>query len=82
MYDVQASGALKRYGVHAVVANILTTRKEQVQLVQQGSGDQPEVAVINRPPEVPFIEQVLVQRIVEMHTSFVSAAVATKQTPS
>ena len=33
---LQAGGALTRYGVHAVVANILHTRKDRVLVVQLG----------------------------------------------
>ena len=33
----QAEGAIKKYGVHVVVANLLATRKDRVWLIRQGA---------------------------------------------
>ena len=35
---MQAEGALEKYGVHVVVANVLTTRKDRVWLIRRGDG--------------------------------------------
>lgn len=40
LHILQAGGALTRYHVNAVVANLLHTRKDRVLIVQQGSGSQ------------------------------------------
>ena len=61
----QARAAIAKYGVHAVAANILDTRKEMVQLVQRG-GEQDTVDSIMRGGST-VIEEPLVDRVVQLH---------------
>lgn len=71
--------------MHAVVANLLHTRKDRVLIVQQqqqlgGSGGAPSAAAdgssnvqvveVLRPADEPHIEKQLVARIVSMHQQF------------
>jgi hypothetical protein len=71
----QAAGALEKYQVQAVVANLLHTRKDRVLIVQQQGQQeqqQPSVRVdeVLRPPEEPHIEKRLVARVVALHQAF------------
>lgn len=89
----KARGALDKYGVHAVVANLLHTRKDRVWVVRKRAAEGAEggagggaaaggggtttsdeeansdldVAVIDRPPEMLFIEDALVANVVALH---------------
>lgn len=65
---LQAAGSIKNYSVHAVVANILETRMNQVLIVSTGSNGQIDVDTINRDTSQPFIEKQLVGRITALHT--------------
>ncbi|KAF8065879.1 phosphopantothenate--cysteine ligase 1 [Scenedesmus sp. PABB004] len=66
----KAAGALSRYSVHAVVANLLHTRKDRVLIVQPGAGDASggggasgvDVIEVLRPADEPHIEERLVAR--------------------
>lgn len=67
---LQAAGSIKNYRVHAVVANILETRMNQVLIVRTGLDGQTSVDTINRDESQPFIEEQLVGRIVALHASY------------
>jgi hypothetical protein len=82
---MQAAGALDKYHVHAVVANLLHTRKDRVLVIQRpegaGAGDSSsssssrssssvEVLEVLRPAQEPHIEKQLVERIVALHANF------------
>jgi hypothetical protein len=78
---LQAAGALDKYHVHAVVANLLHTRKDRVLVIQRpavGAGDSGsssssssvEVLEVLRPAQEPHIEKQLVERIVALHAKF------------
>ena len=76
---LQAWSSIKKYDVHAVVANILQTRKEQVLLVHAHDSDNGSsqdqgrlVSSIKRHPDQLYIERQLVACIVAMHTKFCS----------
>ncbi|KAL3139989.1 hypothetical protein ABBQ38_004275 [Trebouxia sp. C0009 RCD-2024] len=56
----KAAGSIKNYNVHAVVANILETRMNQVLIVRTGANRQTSVDTINRDTTQPFIEKQLV----------------------
>ena len=59
--------------MHAVIANILDTRKEQVLIVQKPPQEgQPSIVTVNRHPEEPFIERQLVQQLVALHQKMLS----------
>jgi hypothetical protein len=76
---VQATKSINSYGVHAVVANILETRKEVVQVVRPVAAAKPSDGIAS-PAEVrvdevvrssdAFIEAPLVRRIVELHQQY------------
>ncbi len=69
----QAAGALERYGVHVVVANILETRKEVVSLVAPGVAGVaawPAVSLIRRPLGGQVIEAPLVAELARRHAVF------------
>ncbi|WIA37406.1 hypothetical protein OEZ86_014331 [Tetradesmus obliquus] len=77
----KAAGALDKYHVHAVVANLLHTRKDRVLVIQRPGEDAAaaagsssssgvEVLEVLRPPQEPHIEKQLVGRIVALHTRF------------
>lgn len=97
----KAGGALNKYGVHAVVANLLHTRKDRVWVVRRkdkeegggaaaaaagegatGGGGAPssssslDVAVIDRPPDMAFIEDALVANVVALHDRLRAEAAA------
>jgi hypothetical protein len=73
---VQAAGALDKYSVHAVVANLLHTRKDRVLVVKQQAGSQQQqqlpvdVVEVLRAPTEPHIEKQLVAVIVQLHQQF------------
>lgn len=62
----QAKTSLQAYGMHAVVANLLHTRKDRVLLVVRGT-EGVAVEDVVRPAEEPLIERLIVQRIVAVH---------------
>lgn len=77
----QAAGALQKYQVQAVVANLLHTRKDRVLVVRPhqqpdtscpvAAGDQQvQVMEVLRPPHEPHIESQLVARVVLLHQEF------------
>lgn len=81
MVFLQASKSVELYGMHAVVANVLSTRKDRVYLVTpkgQGSEEGSEggsvggcgVRPLLRPEGSPFIEELLVAELVKMHSDF------------
>lgn len=65
----KAVGSIRNYQVHAVVANILETRMEQVLIVRTDKQQQPVVDTINRDKAQPFIEKQLVGKITELHSA-------------
>jgi hypothetical protein len=76
---MQAAGALDKYHVHAVVANLLHTRKDRVLVIQRPDGagvrdssssSSVEVLEVLRPAQEPHIEKQLVERIVALHAKF------------
>ncbi|GAX76312.1 hypothetical protein CEUSTIGMA_g3758.t1 [Chlamydomonas eustigma] len=66
----KAEGAIRLYSVHAVVANLLQTRKEEVLIVRPGIEDKVEVEAMRRPETADVIEKLLVPRIVHLHGNF------------
>jgi hypothetical protein len=89
----KAGGALDKYKVHAVVANLLHTRKDRVWVVRRKEGEEVagggegagggkaassslDVAVIDRPPEMVFIEDALVANVVALHDRLRAEAAA------
>ncbi len=78
---LQASRSIERYGVHAVVANILETRKEVVILVRKFAPSAKGVVrtatdKICRRDADDFIEGPLVERLVELHRWHIAADTA------
>lgn len=73
----KAAGAIFKYDVHAVVANILHTRKDVVLIVQKdGSKPKtPAVTTITREPSHKYIELQLVDQIVSLHQRYIAKAV-------
>lgn len=67
---LQAVGSIKNYSVHAVVANILETRMNQVLIVRTGSDGKPSIDTINRDDSQPFIEKQLVGRVTALHAAY------------
>lgn len=70
---MQAAGAIERYGVHAVVANMLETRKDVVTLVSRaGAGAEAPLAerLIRRPADGQVIEAPLVAELVQRHAAY------------
>ena len=73
----QAWSSIQRYQVHAVVANVLQTRKEQVLLIHADKGAEmgsqnarQHVTSIKRDAAQAYIEKQLVASIVALHTDF------------
>ena len=69
---LQAEKSIRKYGVHAVVANILETRKEVVHIVRPANADNGktvEVEKILRCQE-QFIEKPLVTCVVALHKAY------------
>jgi hypothetical protein len=81
----KAARSIAAYGLHAVVANVLDTRKDVVLLVTpsndgnggggggSGSGSV-SVETIVRPPTDAFIERALVDRVVALHRAYMETA--------
>jgi len=77
---MQAAGALDKYAVNAVVANLLHTRKDRVLIVkqqqqlkqqeQQQQQQSHQVVEVLRAKEEPHIEKQLVAEIVQLHKDF------------
>ena len=73
---LQATNSISKYGVHAVVANILETRKEVVHVVRPAdtdNGGRTEIDRIARGQE-QFIEKPLVDDVVRLHHRYLTAA--------
>ena len=72
---MQAEKSISKYGVHAVVANILETRKEVVHVVRPADSDSGGSIEIDRivRDEEPFIEKPLVDDVVCLHQLYLSA---------
>jgi phosphopantothenate-cysteine ligase len=68
----KARGAIEKYGVHLVVANMLQTRYEEVRLV----GIDSDVPV--RKGTATRLEARLVEQLIERHDAFISEAAAAK----
>ena len=67
----QAAKAIEHYHVHAVVANILNTRKEVVTLVMpRGTTGAPVERLIRRPADGQVIEAPLVAELVRLHAAY------------
>eukprot|EP00803_Ostreobium_quekettii_P002885 evm.model.scf_1032EXC.4 EVM.evm.TU.scf_1032EXC.4 scf_1032EXC:37689-40924(+) len=67
----KAGAALERYDVHAVVANVLDTRKDTVVVVTKGQdGAGPKAHRIDRATQEEHIEDQLVATIAQMHRDF------------
>ena len=67
---LQALRSIQSYKVHAVVANILETRMNQVLLVQRSPDGQAAVETIKRKPTEQFIERPLVEQVVQLHQQY------------
>ena len=72
---IHAVGSIRNYQVHAVVANILETRMDQVLIVRTDDEQQPIVDTINRDQGQPFIEKPLDAKITELHSVHLHQAV-------
>lgn len=70
---LQAIGSIRNYNVHAVVANILETRMNQVLIVRTNLEGQSVIDTINREESQTFIEQQLVSKITELHAAHYGA---------
>ena len=73
---MQAERSIRKYGVHAVVANILETRKEVVHVVRladASNGGSTEIDRIDRGQE-QFIEKPLVEDVTRLHHMYLRAA--------
>lgn len=68
----QAHASIRVYGVHAVVANMLHTRKDRVYLVT-GQGGNAAVRQLDRPPEEQAIERLLVAAVAGLHAAHACA---------
>ncbi|KAK9834914.1 hypothetical protein WJX81_008277 [Elliptochloris bilobata] len=69
----KAAGAIERYGVHAVVANILETRKDVVTLLAPaaaGASAAPAKSLIRRPADGQVIEAPLVAELARRHAVY------------
>ena len=69
---LQAGRALQHYGMDAVVANLLETRKEEVWILQR-SHEFPQAQRLTKPAGDDFIEAALVARTVEIHQQHMHA---------
>jgi len=63
----KAKKALERYNHNMVIANLLTTRKEQVTVVERGGC----ITEINNPDADKEIEELIVNHIVRKHDEFI-----------
>lgn len=61
--------SIRNYGVHAVIANILETRKDKVYIVHESSSQDLRVETITRKQADTFIENDIVDYIVSAHRS-------------
>lgn len=67
---LQARRAIDNYGVHAVIANILETRKERVYVVEGSTGGEASVKTLVRKQADDFIENDIVGHIVTAHAKY------------
>ena len=72
----KARAAIDRYHVHAVVANILQTRKDVVYLVLPR---REAAVVISRPPSCSVIEPLIIEEVETAHTQFIAAHVQAQE---
>ena len=73
LFWLQAIGSIRNYNVHAVVANILETRMNQVLIVRTSLEGQSVIDTINREESQTFIEKQLVSKITELHAAHYGA---------
>lgn len=66
----KAKGAIRKYGMHVVVANILDRRKKTVKLVQEVDAGSFALQQIDLDPNRSHIEEQLVGEVVDLHASF------------
>ena len=64
---LQACTSVRSYGVHAVVANILETRKDKVYIVHKAASQDLRVETVTRKQADVFIENDIVDHIVSAH---------------
>ena len=67
VFLLQACASIRHYGVHAVVANILETRKEKVYIVHEALDQDLKAETITRKQADVFIENDIVDYIVSAH---------------
>ncbi|KAM7536199.1 hypothetical protein Aperf_G00000102451 [Anoplocephala perfoliata] len=76
-----AKASMKRYGTHAVIANLLHTRKREAWLFHNlgGGGEEPQyVSITQLPPKssstqltsTPELEEILTQKVADLHSLF------------
>lgn len=70
----QALKSIQTYQVHAVVANILETRMNQVLLVQKDASGHADVVTIKRDPREQFIEGEIVRQVVQLHQLYIHSS--------
>ncbi|KAM7535383.1 hypothetical protein Aperf_G00000102470 [Anoplocephala perfoliata] len=77
----RAKASMKRYGTHAVIANLLHTRKREAWLFHNlgGGGEEPQyVSITQLPPKssstqltsTPELEEILTQKVADLHSLF------------
>ena len=67
---LQACTSIKNYGVHAVVANILETRKDKVYIVHEASNQDLRAETVTKKQAEVFIENDIVDYIVSAHRQY------------
>ncbi|KAL5964884.1 Phosphopantothenate--cysteine ligase CAB2 [Taenia solium] len=73
----RAKAALKRYRTHAVIANLLQTRKQEAWLIHEldGGGGDPGLSsehLTVMPSSSEELEDVLIRRVAHLHTTFLA----------
>ncbi|GMH40389.1 hypothetical protein BSKO_08293 [Bryopsis sp. KO-2023] len=66
----KAEGAIEKYGVHAVIANILHLRKKTVMVVERSGQQNFSTHRIDLAPSEQCVEVQLVRYVVEIHKNF------------
>ncbi len=64
----KARGAIAKYGVDCVVANILQTRYDEVRLVEKETVD-----VVKRSSEIPLLEAAFIPELIKRHQEFIKS---------